>query len=170
MHARLCQIGDYWLSPRPNSDAWCRTYFDATTRQTRRTSLGTSDIREVEIRLAEWVVSNARVSQQTPQAAPLEQVLLRYWHRKGKALASAEVTRIALAYWSDGFPGAVVSDLTPARQREFVARLQAAGKSDGYIKRILGVGKAALNEAYREGEIETVPFVLPGEDRHATWC
>ena len=33
-------IGGYWLSRRPNSDQWCRTWFDRNTRQTSRASLG----------------------------------------------------------------------------------------------------------------------------------
>ena len=36
--------------------------------------------------------------------------------------------------------------------------------ADGYIKRILTVGKAALTRAWKEGEIDTVPYVIPGQD------
>ena len=39
--------------------------------------------------------------------------------------------------------------------------------SDGYIKRILTVGKAALNDAYKEGELSAAPYVIPGEDAPA---
>ena len=98
---------------------------------------------------------------------PLEQALVRYWHRKGKALASREVTQVALGYWSDFFASATVAEVTMDRQRQFVAWLRdrrTPPLSDGYIKRILGIGKAALNDAWKEGEISSVPFILPGED------
>lgn len=72
-----------------------------------------------------------------------------------------------MGLWSDFFAGGMVSEVTPARQREFIEWLRKNGKqprSDGYIKRIMTVGKAALNRAYKEGEITTVPYVIPGED------
>lgn len=167
MQDRLAQIGDYWLSKRPGSQQWCRTWYDADTRQTKRASLGTDDFQAAKIALAEWVVRHAKLGKQTPQDTPLEQVLVRYWHRKGKELKSKEVTEIALAYWSEFFAGSVVSELDRPKQREFMAWLRARRTpplSDGYIKRIMGIGAAALNDAYKEGELASVPYVIPGED------
>lgn len=167
MQQRLGQIGDYWLSKRPGSDRWCRTWYDADARQTKRVTLGTGDFPEAQLRLADWVLTNARMDQQRARDVPLAQVLVRYWHRKGKGLASAEMTRVALGYWSEFWGEAMVPDALPARQRDFIAWLRdrrVPPLSDGYIKRILTVGKAALNDAYKEGEIDAVPYVLPGED------
>lgn len=167
MHDRLAQIGDYWLSKRPGSAQWCRTWYDADTRQTKRASLGTDDFPAAQIALAEWVVRHAKLGKQAPQDTPLAQVLVRYWHRKGSELKSKEVTEIALAYWSDFFGDAVVSELDRTRQREFMAWLRARRTpplSEGYIKRIMGIGAAALNDAYKEGELASVPYVIPGED------
>jgi len=170
MQERLAQIGDYWLSKRPGSQQWCRTWYDGDTRQVRRASLGTSDFPAAQIALAEWVVQHAKLGKQQPQEMALATVLVRYWHRKGKHLASKEVTEVALAYWSDFFAGAVVSELDRARQREFMDWLRSgrgSGKprlSDGYIKRIMGIGAAALNDGYHEGEIASVPYIIPGED------
>ncbi|MDH3691318.1 MAG: site-specific integrase [Gammaproteobacteria bacterium] len=48
------------------------------------------------------------------------------------------------------------------RQEQFIHQLGEHGCSKGYIGRILGVGKAALNRAYKRGEIATVPYVLTG--------
>jgi integrase len=94
-------------------------------------------------------------------------VLVRYYQRHARDLVSEEMARIGSAYWSDFFAGAVVSEITADRQREFIAWLKAKRVpplSDGYIKRILNVGKAALMRAYREGEITSAPFILPGND------
>lgn len=164
MQERPGQIGEYWLSKRPGSNQWCRTWYDAASRQTKRESLGTADFQEGKLKLWEWYAKFGRVGQQQPQEASLAMVLVRYWERHASALPSAEFAKIALRYWSSFWGEATVSDVTAARQREFIAELAAAGKSAGYIKRILTVGKAALNHAYREGEIVSVPYILPGED------
>lgn len=167
MQERPGQLGEYWLSKRPGSEQWCRTWYDDGTRQTKRASLGTADFQAAKIALSQWFVKFGRIANQQPQDVPLEQVLVRFWHRHGSALASAEMVDIALGYWSEFFAGRTVSELTAAAQREFVAWLRAGGKrprSNGYIKRILGVGAAALSSAYKEGEIASVPYVLPGED------
>ena len=157
---RLGQIGAYWLSRRGNSAAWCRTWFDPTTRQTCRASLGTEDLDEAKLALAAWITANAKLERTQPQDAPLETYLVRYLEQHAKYLPSAEPTRFGLVKWSEFFAGALVSEITPQRQREFVASLRGKGLSDGYIRRILSVGQAALNRAYREGEITAVPRIL----------
>jgi len=164
---RIGQIGDYWLSQRPGSKQWCRTWYDTTTRQTKRASLGTDDLSAAQISLAEWVVKNAKFGKQAPEDVPLEQVLVRYWHRTGSTLASSGMTDIALAYWSEYFAGAVVTDVDRTRQGEFVKWLQAKRTpplSDGYVRRIMGAGKAALNDAWQHGEIASVPFIALPDD------
>lgn len=107
------------------------------------------------------------MTKQQTQDAPIEMVLVRYWEQHGSGLASAEMVKVSLGYWSDFFAGKMVSEVTPALQREFVAWLKAKRVpplSDGYIKRILTDGKSALNRAYKEGEINTVPYIIPGQD------
>jgi integrase len=168
MQERPGEIGDYWLSKRPGSQQWCRTWYDGRARQTKRASLGTDDFQTAKVALAEWYVKHGRIANQQPQDVPVEQVFVRYWHRIGKHLASAEMTNIALAYWSEFFAGRTVSELTKVEQRKFVEWLSNGGqRSPGYIKRILGVGAAALNDAHKEGEILSVPYILPGEDSPA---
>lgn len=167
MQERTGEIGDYWLTKRPGSAQWCRTWYDADTRQTRRASLGTDDLQAAKVALWEWFAKYGRVGKQQAAETSLELVLVRYYQQHAEVLPSAEMARVALGYWSDFFSGATVSEVTPARQREFVDWLKARRErplSDGYIKRVLTVGKSALNRAYKEGEIDTVPFVIPGQD------
>jgi hypothetical protein len=57
----------------------------------------------------------------------------------------------------------LVSELTPDRQRAFIASLRNQSYSDGYIRRVLQIGQAALNRTLREGEIAIAPKVLVGE-------
>lgn len=167
MQERTGQIGDYWLSKRPGSNQWCRTWFDADTRQTKRASLGTDDLQAAKLKLYEWFAKYGRVGKQEAAQASLEMVFVRYYQQHADGTASAEMARVALGYWSDFFAGATVAEATPQRQREFIGWLKERRKpafSDGYIKRILTVGKAALNRAWKEGEIDTVPYVIPGQD------
>ncbi len=153
------QIGDYWLSKRPNSPVWCRTWFDAKTRQTRRASLGTADFREAQLALAEWVVSNHTIRHQHPENVPLETVLVRFYENQAKESNSPTQARIALRFWSEFFAGDLVSELTPDRLDDFINWLRSKGHSNGYINRTLAAGRAALNRAHRRQEVQSVPFV-----------
>ena len=152
--------GDFWLSHRPNSDAWCITWFDPRTRQTRRASTGTSDFSDAELKLAQHVASNARMDRQPATRTALETVLVRYYKQHAIHLKSAEQARYGLLRWSNFFPNALVSEVTPDRQREFVASMKKEKLSDGYIRRVLACGQAAINRALREGEIASAPQIL----------
>jgi integrase len=157
---KLAELYGYWLSKRPNSPFWCRTWFDPRERQTRRASLGTADLDEAKLALAAWVVANGRVEKQRPETVFFETCLVRYYEQHAKQLPSGEPTRYASIKWCEFFPGALVAEVTPERQREFVAALRVKGLSYGYIRRILAVGQAALKRAYREGEISSHPAIL----------
>ena len=156
------QIGEYWLSQRKGSDAWCRTWFDQRTRQTKRASLGSDDFQQAQLNLAEWIVNNQVLRKEDPQEMPIETVLVRYYKNHAKNIRSAESSRYALAKWSSYFAEQVVSEITPETVDGFIESLRDQGCSEGYIGRILGVGKAALNRAYKLNEIATVPYVKAG--------
>jgi integrase len=156
---RLGEVAGNWLSRRGNSPAWCRTWFDSATRQTCRASLSTEDLDEAKLALAGWVAANGKMDRERAEEVALETCLVRYYEQHAKHLASAEPTRYGLAKWSGFFPGALVSEVTPERQRQFVTWLRDKGLSDGYIRRTLAVGQAALNRAQREGEITSVPRI-----------
>jgi integrase len=68
-----------------------------------------------------------------------------------------------LAKWSDFFGEAVIADLTPQRQEAFIDHLRDAGASDGYVSRVLSVGRAALNRAWKRQEITAAPFIFDVE-------
>ena len=153
------QIGEYWLSKRRGSDNWCRTWYDSATRQTRRASLGTENFREAQLKLAEWVTKNATFQEQNAEELHLEAVLVRYYENHARYIRSAETTRNALRKWSDYFAEATISDLTLDAQESFIRSLHSRGYSDSYIQRIITAGKAALNRAYQNGEIKTIPYI-----------
>ena len=157
------QTKEYWLSKRLNSDAWCRTWYDSATRQTKRASLRTEDFQEAESRLIQWVAAHAKKRNEQADDVSLEELFIRYYEQHAKHTVSAEQARYCLANWSDFFPGASVSDLTPDRQDDFVGWLRTKGYSDGYVARILTIGRAALNRAYKRQEIAAVPFIASVE-------
>jgi integrase len=153
------ELNGNWLDQRPNSPIWCRTWYDPRQRQTRYASLGTADFDQAKLALAAWVIANGRMEKERADTVFFETCLVRYYEQHAKHLPSAEPTRYALLKWSEFFPGALVAEVTPERQREFVAALRAKDLSDGYIRRILAVAQAALNRAYREGEITSHPAI-----------
>ncbi len=89
----------------------------------------------------------------------LETVLVRYYENHARFLRSAETARNALRLWSDHFPEAMVSELNLDTQDRFIRALRKRGCSDAYIQRVVTTGKAALNRAYKNNEISTVPHI-----------
>jgi integrase len=157
------ELAGYWLSKRPNSNFWCRSWFDAVTRQTRRASLGTGDLRQAELNLAAWIAEHVEIRHQHPADLPLATVLTRYWHGHASTLPSAVQAKIELRFWSEFFTTDMVADLTPIRQEAFVDHLRAKGHSTGYISRILSSGRAAIRRADKRGELLAAPFIADVE-------
>ncbi len=97
---------------------------------------------------------------QAPSDVLLSTVLTRYMHQHGEALASKDSASRGADLWGEFFgPAATVADLTIPRQEDFMKWLVEREYSDGYVRRLVGVGKAAMNRAWRRGEITQVPFV-----------
>jgi len=104
------------------------------------------------------------MEREAPQEVLLETILVRWFNSEGRLQASSVPNRYGLAKWSDHFPGALVSEVTSTKQREFAEALEEDGYADGYIRRIFAVGKRALNWALQEGLLDRAPFVkLPPE-------
>lgn len=165
---KLGQIGDYWLSQRPGSKQWCRTWYCPKSRQTMRKSLRTEDVQAAKIELYNWFSRYGSVSDQDAAATPAALVFTRYYQQHAINQPSAEMARIALGYWSDYFGSMMADEVTPQEQRKFVKWLcRDKPRSDGYIKRILTVGKAAFSRAVREGELKTAPAIITWQDGEA---
>ncbi len=150
---------------------WCRTWFDATTRQTRRASLGTSDIAAAELALAEWITRNVPTDRADPRDVTVARVFVRYQERHGQHLAGAGSQRISLALMLKHLPdGIAVSELTLDAQHQAVRAMEVVGYGAGTIKRAIGAAKAAVNWAWHNGELERpIPFLKvaegPGRER-----
>jgi hypothetical protein len=84
------RIGKWFLAKRANSPNWCVCWFDPATRQTRRSSLGTTDFQVAKLQFAEHVTKHEALNHADPAGVPLEAILMRYWEEHGNDIPSAE--------------------------------------------------------------------------------
>ena len=159
------QIGDYWLSQRPNSPVWCRTWFDVASRQTSRASLGTDDLAAARITLAKWVTLHGHRAAQQPRDVLMGDVFARYYEKHGQHTAGAGVQRrnlfVALERMQEGI---TVAEFTLDAQHTLTRRMEADGYQPGTIKRVMGAAKAAVQWAWKNGELERpIPFLTVQE-------
>jgi len=163
------EVDGQWLSRRPNSPQWCRTWFDAATRQTRRASLGTDDLEAAKLALAEWVTLNARRERTPTREVVLGEVFARYWHAHGQHVRAAVQQQRNLFLVLSHLPeGITVAELTMQRQAEVARALLKEGYAPGTVKRCMAAAKAAVTYAWKNDELDRpLPFIsLPdGEPR-----
>ncbi|HEY1034575.1 MAG TPA: tyrosine-type recombinase/integrase [Pseudoxanthomonas sp.] len=125
-----------------------------------RRSTGHSELEPAKRRCRELILEHATIQDAAPEEALASAVIERYYLRHGAKLASKDTAKRAQKLWAQYFPMDTVADITPDRQRRFQDWLTTdQGLSIGYARRILGVGKAAFNQAWQEGEIRQVPFI-----------
>lgn len=163
---REFRLGEFWVGRKPGRAGWCRCWYDRGRRQTRYQSLGTDDFQRACEALTDWFVLNHRTRDAAPGDVLIEKVLMDYYLDHAVKIRSAEQAKISMRYWADFFGGKTVAELTIGEQERFVEHLREKDKSDGYIARILGVGRAALQRAARHQVLASVPHVidLPGRN------
>jgi len=138
---REFQLGDYWLSKIKSSPSYYRTWLDKKTRQTRRTSLRTTDFEEAKQIFTEWFINNQRPQQAEPEDVSIASVLSSYYENHGKNLASSDQVLIASRQWLDFFGEAGVNVLFSVREQEkFHEYLRDRGQVNTTINRNLSVG------------------------------
>jgi integrase len=124
-----------------------------------RRSTGCRDLEPAKRASRNLILEHSRVKDVSPEDAPVSAVVDRYYLRHGSKLASSDVAKRGSELWAEFFTFDTVSELLPDRQRAFVRWLEDKGFSQGYVRRVLGVGKAALNRAWQDQEITQVPFI-----------
>lgn len=159
---REFQVGEYWLSQRRGSVAWCRTWLDAKERQTRRVSLGTDDLGEAKQALAEWYAAQfqSKPDDLPPSAVKLAEVILDYWNHQASKLRSNETAKIMLRYWTEYWGDVSVADVRDQRRQEaFRQHLADRGFGHNSVNRCLECGRAAIRRAWKRGVISSAPFI-----------
>ena len=121
---------------------------------------GCRDLEPAKRRARELILELADIRDADPAEMPIMAALDRYWAQRGKTLASSSMAKRARALWREYWGEAkTVADLHIGAQEDFIAWLRGKGYSDGYVRRVVGVGQSALNRAWKRGEVRQVPFV-----------
>jgi len=154
----LFELGGQWIAEKPGRPGLYRFWNDPRTGRQCRESLGTTNLEDAKIRLAEIVIKGS------PKTADshLSLVLEDYYTKRTDHLASAKPARHAGHLFLECWGAlAKVSEITEVRQEEFVHWSIKRGNSLGYIARNMGVLAAALHHAsipvrviHRAGEIQ----------------
>ena len=165
-NASAFRIGDYFLGKRGNSDQWCACWFDPRSRQTKRHSLGTSDLRTAKIELARFVTRHGEIRDVRPVDVTVAQLLDRYYARHGEKLSTAHDVRRHCRRLLEHFGDATVADLAPGAVEAFVAARRAAGRRNRDTDRVLDTLRSALSHACKAGELASVPTIatVPAEE------
>ena len=158
---REFQLGDVWLSKQCRSPSWCRTWFDKASGQTKRASLKTTDIEAAKKRLTEWFVVNQTVKDRSADQIQLRQIFSPFYEKHGKNLASHDQVQRSLKTWLEFFGDKTVAEVVDITlQEEFHDwLLNDKGCSNGTAIRMIGVGKAALNWAFKRNILKEIPYI-----------
>ena len=100
-----------------------------------------------------------------PAEAEIALVLQSYWNGHASKIASHQQAKAAIDLWSKFWGGSAISDLTVQRQEEFIAWLKQRGYKNAYVSRVMSVGRAALNRAWKRQEIVGTPYIIDEHDR-----
>lgn len=157
MRGKRFRLGKFWLERRACSPNWYIAWIEGGSK--RRLSTGTGDPDAAQVSLAQHFVAHAELRDERADQTPVGVVLDRYQHHHGSKIASRVTQRVAVERWKAWWGARTVAEVTVTEQERFVASLRAEGLSDGYVKRVLAVGKAALNRAWKRGEVQQVPFI-----------
>jgi len=140
----LFELGGHWIAEVPNRQGLYDFWTDASNGGTRRRSLGTSDIEQAKLKLAEIVLQGATATATTPLAIVLEAYFTGRTDHLPSKDAARHAGRLFLEEWGTKVR---VSDLAESKQKDFATACAARGHSLGYIARNMTVLSAALRKA-----------------------
>jgi len=128
--------------------------------RSRECSTGTADREKAEIAFAEWMQRRGRrAGPSDPAAILVTDVLNDYQEQRGPKVAAPGRIAYAVLALTDFFEGNTVANVTPQTCGRYAEK---RGRSAGTVRRELGVLRAAINYAYRNGRItRSVAVELP---------
>lgn len=122
--------------------------------------MGATDFEQAKERLDAWFVENVRPVKADVSSVSLASILGDYHKNHGAHTANPDNSQIGCNIWLDFFGAASVADVVTAqRQAAFQTWMTEQGHSKAYQQRIVSVGKAALNRAWKIGELATQPYI-----------
>jgi integrase len=94
-----------------------------------------------------------------PEDAYLSDVLRRYYEGHGCNTRSADHARASVKHWLDHWGEATVADLRDISRQEAFHAFLLDRMNNNSANRVLDIGKAALNRAYKRGELTQPPYI-----------
>jgi integrase len=140
----LFELDGQWIARDPASPYLYRFWRDRGNARTRRASLGTADLNEAKLRLAEIVVKGAPASRSTPLSIILENYCDEHGDRTATGKQARHAARLFLECWGKTVR---VSAIDETKQKEFAKWSVARGHSLGYVARNFNVLAAAMHRA-----------------------
>ena len=154
------RLDAYWIAKRPNSETYYRFWYDPSTGNTRRASLGTRCFETAKQTLKVWFARNHLPGNEATENVPLSTVLRLYYEEHAMDLPSHEAVRIALTKWLDYFQEqSVAQAIKPQSIDRFIVVMEKRKYAPNYINRILAAGRAAINRAYKQGILQSAPYI-----------
>lgn len=143
-------VGEWRLEQRPGSPNWYRVTYDAEKKTNVCFSLRESSFDAAHAKLIAHVAGNPTQKRKDPSVVLLHDALDWYWEAHGKTVTSASSNKLAINYWKEFWKAStVIEGCTPVEQKKFHEWLRKKDLSEGYISRIVRIGRAALN-GYRD--------------------
>lgn len=108
----------------------------------------------------EWYISNATKPKYDTSDVLLDEVILAYYHGHAVNVRAGTRIKYQLGHITDFFSGMTVFDACkPDVVARFTQKLLKDGLKQSSVNNILSIIKAAVNRAYRLGELTHAPYV-----------
>lgn len=158
--SKLFELGEYWITRRGNSPCFYAAWYDAKSRKTKHTSLRTDDLEEAKIKLSRLFIVHGKPQRTSNERVLLSYAFARYWELHAKNIASFDAAQRSMNYALDFYGEVTIKELEDSRlQDEFIDWMFDKGQSGSYIRRIIGVIRAAISAAYKRNDIQYVPYI-----------
>jgi integrase len=119
--------------------------------RSRECSTGSADREQAQIALAEFLQQRGRrPGLRDPSQILITDVLNDYQHQRSQKIEAPARIAYAVLALTDFFEGSTVADVTPQTCGRYAEK---RGRSAGTVRRELGVLRAAINLAHRNGRI-----------------
>lgn len=141
--------------------------------RSRERTTGQSEFRRAEEAFAAWLLERGRAgnfSPRSPDKTAIADVLADYANEHGPRTSAPDRIAYAVDRLLEFWDASAVDAIRPETCRRYKAE---RGASDGTVRRELGVLRAAVNHAVKEGRLTAAPFVWlppapPAKDRWLT--
>jgi integrase len=153
----LFSDANYRLTRRGTANSFYAAYVEGGV--TRFRSLGTTDKKEAQKRLAEFKAWHSTPAQAEADEISLSHVLHQYRDDVGVESLSQDTSQRTIDRLLAYYDGKRVADINAATNKQFEKDMRAEGLSNSSINRIRNTLRAALKHAVKADLLVTAPFI-----------